>query len=497
MHEITTIDFAGDDPVQARIVAWTLGEASSFEAAELERLCQADPALQEFHQAMLTLHSQLTTAQQPAWKLAPARRQQLLRLFAQPAMPQPTRTKGPAIRLFFAAAACLALAVWLFPLMKNLGSTRSSTSLATQDFPQDDTYSVASRAQVKKLEAPRQKRLAQNLPAPPAAIPSTLPAALEMAEIPALPREPADALADASKDLVALAAAAPRELLASAADASDKLAAEPEANQASVAPMLKSAPIVAARASKPASLPVSPDEISAASQPYSTFTLHPGDASFQLAKMLLAQGQHPDPAAIQSEQFYNAVDYRDPAPTAAEPVVAAIQQAIHPLSPSRNLVRVALACRPGTDKVKIQVIFNPQRVRKYQLYGFKSEGRQTTEDTAGAGTAIYQVEPLAAGRGDLGEVSVRFRDSATGEMLQRSWKIPYSASTPAFTSAPPAMQLAGLSLLAAEKLNAGPLADVIDFKKLRSSQTLVSQSYPDQPRVAEMLRVIQQIAATP
>jgi hypothetical protein len=82
-------------------------------------------------------------------------------------------------------------------------------------------------------------------------------------------------------------------------------------------------------------------------------------------------------------------------------------------------------------------------------------------------------------------------------MLQRSWKIPYSPSTPAFTSAPPAMQLAGLSLLAAEKLNAGPLADVIDFKKLRSSQTLVSQSYPDQPRVAEMLRVIKAITATP
>jgi hypothetical protein len=38
---------------------------------------------------------------------------------------------------------------------------------------------------------------------------------------------------------------------------------------------------------------------------------------------------------------------------------------------------------------------------------------------------------------------------------------------------------------------------VIDFKKLRSSQTLVSQSYPDQPRVAEMLRVIKAISATP
>jgi hypothetical protein len=29
----------GDEPVEARIVAWVLGEASAFEAAELERLC--------------------------------------------------------------------------------------------------------------------------------------------------------------------------------------------------------------------------------------------------------------------------------------------------------------------------------------------------------------------------------------------------------------------------------------------------------------------------
>jgi von Willebrand factor len=494
MQEITTIDFTGDDPVQARIVAWTLGEASSFEAAELERLCQARPALQEFRQATLALHSQLTTELEPAWQLASARRQQLLQLFAQPAVPQPTRTKSPAIRLFFAAAACLALAALLFPFVKNLGTTRPSASLVTQDFPQDDTYTIASRAQVKKPEPTRPGLLAQNRPA---AIPSTLPtlsATPQMAEITTLPREYTDALAAANKDL---AAAAPSPLLASAADASDKPAAERESNQSSAASVLKSAPIVAARASQSTRLPASPDEISAASQPYSTFTLHPGDASFQLAKTLLAQGQRPDPTAIQSEQFYNAVDYRDPAPTAAEPVVAAIQQSIHPLSPSRNLVRVALACHPGTDKVKIQVIFNPQRVGKYQLYGFKSAGQQTTDDTAGAGTAIYQVEPLATGLGDLGEVSVRFRDSATGAMLQRSWKIPYSPSTPAFTSAPPAMQLAGLSLLAAEKLNAGPLASMIDFKKLRSSLTLVGQAYPDQPRVAEMLQVIRQINSPP
>ena len=84
------------------------------------------------------------------------------------------------------------------------------------------------------------------------------------------------------------------------------------------------------------------EEIPATENPYSTFSLNISDASFQLAKAALAKGERPDPESIKPEQFYNAVDYGDPAPSSNEPVAATIEQSAHPIIPGRNLVRVAL-----------------------------------------------------------------------------------------------------------------------------------------------------------
>ncbi|GAA5116095.1 von Willebrand factor type A domain-containing protein [Luteolibacter yonseiensis] len=431
------------------------------------------------------------------------------------------------------------------------------------------------------------------------------------------------------------------------------------------------------------------EETPAAENPYSTFSLNINDASFQLAKAALAKGERPDPAGIKPEQFYNAVDYGDPAPSANEPVSAVIEQAAHPFIPGRNLVRVAVrtgstgrsaaqplrltllvdqsgsmvrddrraameqalaqlgslltkadlvtvigfsrtprlladgmagdqaaelgklvnqtaseggtnleeamklgaqlatrhqlagaqnrivlftdgaanlgdakperlaeqvkvlrqkgiafdiagigadglndrllselarngngryyvvggesnsfarqlagAFRPAAENVKIQVIFNPQRVGRYKLIGFEKD-RLKTEDFRNdsvdaaelaadeAGVAIYQVEPLAEGRGEIGEISVRFRDTNSGEMVERGWTLPYDTKASAFDRATPSMQLAGLSMLAAEKLRGGPLATAIDFNQLSGSAAFVRQFYGSAPRVTEMLRVIE------
>ena len=149
----------------------------------------------------------------------------------------------------------------------------------------------------------------------------------------------------------------------------------------------------------------------------------------------------------------------------------------------------------------MQVNFNPQRVGRYKLIGFEKD-RLKTEDFRNdavdaaelaaeeAGVAIYQVEPLAEGTGEIGEVSVRFRDAASKEMVERSWTISYDSATTAFDRATPSMQLAGLSLLAAEKLKGGPLADAIDFNQLTGPSAFVKQFYGSSPRVADMLRVI-------
>ncbi|MEO5712397.1 MAG: YfbK domain-containing protein, partial [Luteolibacter sp.] len=153
------------------------------------------------------------------------------------------------------------------------------------------------------------------------------------------------------------------------------------------------------------------------------------------------------------------------------------------------------------ENVKVQVNFNPERVGRYKLIGFEKD-RLKTEDFRNdavdaaelaaeeAGVAIYQVETLPQGSGEIGEVSVRFRDTSKGEMVERKWTMPFESTTQVFDRATPSMQLAGLSMLAAEKLKGGPLADAIDFRQLSGSQSLVKQFYGSSPRVADMLHVI-------
>jgi secreted protein with Ig-like and vWFA domain/capsular polysaccharide biosynthesis protein len=433
------------------------------------------------------------------------------------------------------------------------------------------------------------------------------------------------------------------------------------------------------------------EEITAAAEPYSTFSLNISDASFQVAKAALEKGERPDPASIKTEQFYNAVDYGDSSPAADEPVTAFVEQSGHPIIPGRNLVRVSLktaaagrgasqplrltllvdqsgsmvredrraamtnalkqlgglltpadhlnvvgfsrsprlladnltgdqsaklpdlinqtaseggtnleealklgeqmavrhqapgeqnrivlftdgaanlgnadperlairikalrqngiafdiagigadglndrllaelarhgngryyvvddksdsfarqlagAFRPAAENVKVQVRFNPERVGNYKLIGFEKD-RLKTEDFRNdavdaaelaaeeAGVAIYQVETLPEGTGEIGEVSVRFRDTAKGEMVERKWTMPFESNTLPFDLATPSMQLAGLSMLAAEKLKGGPLADAIDFKQLAGPQATVRQFYGSSPRVAGMLDVIDKL----
>jgi len=430
-------------------------------------------------------------------------------------------------------------------------------------------------------------------------------------------------------------------------------------------------------------------EIPAAQEPFSTFSLNISDASFQLALAAVEKGERPDPASIKPEQFYNAVDYGDPAPSSLEPVAAAIDQTAHPVIPGRNLVRVAIrtastgrsaaqplrltllvdqsgsmaradrraamdtalaqlatlltendritvigfsrtprliadslpgneaaklpdlinpsaseggtnleqafnlsselalrrkldgaqnrivlftdgaanlgdadpdrlaervkelrqqglafdiagigtndtndrllselarhgngryylvgenagdsfaaqlagAFRPAAENVKVQVKLNPERVGNYKLIGFEKD-RLKTEDFRDdsvdaaelaadeAGVAIYQVETLPEGTGEIGEVSVRFRDTASGEMVERAWTIPHDPSTPAFDKAAPQTQLATLALLAAQKLQGGPLADAIRFPDHAKTLAKLKQAYANDPKAQRLLTLI-------
>jgi hypothetical protein len=166
--------------------------------------------------------------------------------------------------------------------------------------------------------------------------------------------------------------------------------------------------------------------------------------------------------------------------------------------------QLAGAFRPAAENVKVQVRFNPERVGRYKLIGFEKD-RLKTEDFRNdrvdaaelaaeeAGVAIYQVEPKPEGNGELGEVSVRFRDAASGGMVERTWTIPHEPGASAIDRATPSMQLAALAMLAGEKLRGGPLAEAIDFKQLTGPQANVKRFFGSNARVAEVLRMVEML----
>lgn len=433
-------------------------------------------------------------------------------------------------------------------------------------------------------------------------------------------------------------------------------------------------------------------EVAVADEPFSTFSLHVSDASFRVAAAAFARGERPAAETVRPEEFYNAFDYGDPAPTADEPVACTLEQCRHPLLPSRNLVRIAVrtaaagrgagqplrltvlldcsgsmerddrraavlaaagelagllgdadlvsvvgfarqprllgdrlggaaardglarlvaqtpaeggtnleaalalageiaqrqfdaaaqnrvvlltdgaanlgnadpevlaarieglrqrgiafdaagfgtaglndamlerltrdgngryyvvdrvedagpgfaarlagAFRPAAENVKVQVRFNPGRVAAYRLIGFeehrlaKEDFRNDAVDAAEmaaeeAGVALYQVELLPGGEGELGEVSVRFRDAAAGQMVERCWTVAHEPAAPAFDQAAPPLQLAGLAALAADALCAGPLAPLTDWGELAPVVARVRAAFAGSARVAELGEMI-------
>lgn len=166
--------------------------------------------------------------------------------------------------------------------------------------------------------------------------------------------------------------------------------------------------------------------------------------------------------------------------------------------------QLAGAFRPAAENVKVQVQFNPERVSRYRLIGFEKD-RLKTEDfrndavdaaelaAAEAGQAIYQVELLPEGRGDIGEVSVRFRDTVSAQMVERKWTIAHQPSAPAWDRASPSIQLAGLAMFAGEKLKGGAVGEMVTFQDWQALRANVQQYYRQNPRVAQLMDMIRQI----
>ncbi len=166
--------------------------------------------------------------------------------------------------------------------------------------------------------------------------------------------------------------------------------------------------------------------------------------------------------------------------------------------------QVAGSFRPAAENVKVQVRFNPSRVGRYRLIGFENH-RLNKEDfrndkvaaaalaSGEAAVALYEVEALPQGDGDLGEVYVRFHDTATGRMVERSWALPYDPYASAFDKATPSMQLAGTAALLAEKLRGGARADAINLAQLAPVVNALRNHYSHEVPVQELAAMYQQM----
>jgi Ca-activated chloride channel family protein len=144
--------------------------------------------------------------------------------------------------------------------------------------------------------------------------------------------------------------------------------------------------------------------------------------------------------------------------------------------------QLAATLQTVTKDARIQVDFNPHRVRRYRLIGYENrdiEDKRFRDDTIDAGevgsgqcsTALYELEligqPSADRQGDLGIVFVRYRDVETGQIEEISSRLSSAvvrrhtvASAPRFFLAAGAARFAEI-LRQSEHAQHGNLTDVL------------------------------------
>ena len=165
--------------------------------------------------------------------------------------------------------------------------------------------------------------------------------------------------------------------------------------------------------------------------------------------------------------------------------------------------QIAGALRPAAKNVKVQVLFNPERVSSFKLYGFekhqlkKEDFRNDKVDAAEmaaeeSGVALYHFETLPSGKGDVGTVSVRFFDPATKEMVERTWAIPFESDVTLFPEAEPALRLASVAGLFAENLAESAVGGRVELKRLSQECENLKPTYGTQKRFQELQSMIQQ-----
>ena len=140
--------------LEARIVALVLGEASAFEAEDLERLMSKKPELESYRIGLEKVHGVLAEAQEskedPKWKLSEDRRGKILAKIDEKKRNEMVEARRKQIsliaqrRLIYACAACVFLTLMIFVLSQPLGSEKESSLMTDDSVAQEKSDSIAS-----------------------------------------------------------------------------------------------------------------------------------------------------------------------------------------------------------------------------------------------------------------------------------------------------------------------------------------------------------------
>lgn len=164
--------------------------------------------------------------------------------------------------------------------------------------------------------------------------------------------------------------------------------------------------------------------------------------------------------------------------------------------------RIAGAFKPLAADVKVQVEFNPGRVRLYRQIGYDrhqltaEQFRDNTIDaaeigTAESGNALYSVEIKDDGTGDIGVLRVRYRTPGTQNFEEKTWRLPYSAKTENLPNAAPSLRLAAAASIFAEWLAHNPYASAVEIDTLEQLVRTLPPAYREDRKVQTLLNMIQ------
>jgi Ca-activated chloride channel family protein len=152
--------------------------------------------------------------------------------------------------------------------------------------------------------------------------------------------------------------------------------------------------------------------------------------------------------------------------------------------------------------VKIQVEFNPDRVRQYRQIGYenraltKEEFRDDTVDAGEVGsgqavTALYELIPGGDPKQPLGFVRVRYQDIESGEVEEISQPIQAAEQVAAFEETGPRFRLAAAVAEFAEILRGSPYAEGSTAEDVAKVLRPVALELSLDQHVQELVRLVQ------